>query len=423
MEKKEIQYQISGSRYLDGKGFKRFIKATYGKEHVNDYRSAFMTKASWKKHKKADYKKLNNEETYAVESKKVHSPWLYLRVILFLSIASIAGLACTYALQTPVFLTVALPLLVTVPLLVFLWELNRVKEVSLMKLGVFSFASAFVAIVICIPFILIDQSINQGSTSSAVFATVVFAPIYEELAKAICVLIIFAIVKPKRLLTCMAIGFSVGLGFTVIENALYATTVYGVYCREYGLGSFAPIDGSVLNLLFRCITDMFASHHFFAMIFATFASYSALRKYGVVSFGRSLKCWMTYLGLVIAIVCHMLFNFGASSTVIAIIACTLVVSGACYTILILYSIIGVRMNRIEFINRDYTRECELKALEDAKVASSEEGLEEGETTEGENVSLESEIKQEPMTCPVCGNVVEDDAVFCDHCGNKLEKGE
>ena len=151
-------------------------------------------------------------------------------------------------------------------------------------------------------------------SESDALATIGYAPVFEEISKALVAAFFISRLKTKSVISGLLVGFAVGAGFTVFENLQYGINFY---ILEFGMGvlggSFDTLleDANVTAMstaLVRSLGDVFAGHHYWTGIFgAGFVLFGSQEK----STLRNLFHWRVILTVMFCIFLHSFFNFGA----------------------------------------------------------------------------------------------------------------
>jgi RsiW-degrading membrane proteinase PrsW (M82 family) len=170
--------------------------------------------------------------------RKWHKPWLFAKVGtagLILVAIVLAVYVITYkigeiTLGIMLFAIVIPPLVIPISIMLFIWELNIPKNLSLYELLACFVVGGILSIGMCLVFF----SLEPSSWTSASLT----APVAEEPAKLFTSLILILFLQRNRKmhpLTFLAVGAAVGAGFTAFESAQYAFTseasngIYGAF--------------------------------------------------------------------------------------------------------------------------------------------------------------------------------------------------
>lgn len=165
-----------------------------------------------------------NTATEADMLQRWQRPWLWWRVFLTGIILTVLIIALTWVTGAQAFfalLLVLVPLVVPVVLMVFFWELNIPKNISIYELLGYMMFGTIISFVISLV-----ASYFIGSPAGAFEASV--AAFGEEPGKLVAsAVFIHMIGKKKRLygLTGLVVGAAVGAGFSGFESVMYAIFV------------------------------------------------------------------------------------------------------------------------------------------------------------------------------------------------------
>lgn len=146
-------------------------------------------------------------------------PWLFSRVFVVLAITYICLYICTYSFQS----TNTIPGLImigsfTVPfsLLIFFWETNAPRNISIYEISKMFFIGGTSSLVITL-FLYSFFSVYELNVTAAVVIGIV-----EELGKLVIIAYFIYKINPKYILNGLLIGAAIGAGFASFESAGYA---------------------------------------------------------------------------------------------------------------------------------------------------------------------------------------------------------
>ena len=238
---------------------KQFSKL-FGVNYQDFYTKEFFLSGAFRKRSKEEY---GTALSYGFTSEQknvmdVAQPWLYIRAFFFLLICFAVGSFASALSGVPEFAIIFGSCFSVLPLLILMYELNFSRDVNLFQLLSMFIFGGFAAIILVL---LFGNIIPLSELSVYPY---IFAPIIEELAKAVIAVIFIAKMKPKNVLTGILIGFAVGAGFDVFENMLYGFNSYLLGLITEGLYTNAHMT----NLMLRSLSGFFVGHHYYTAIFA-----------------------------------------------------------------------------------------------------------------------------------------------------------
>lgn len=208
---------------------------------------------------KVDYRVLfsksftNKHKDEIIYFYNLNVPYLWSRVFGFMLILGFISFLNTIyvGVYAYAWLTLMITSIIPISVLVFFYELSKTKEINITKsLIVFAFTTT-------ISIFLVGQF---NLSSNDFIDTVIIAPLIEEVAKLMTVLIVIKYLKIQKMSTAIIIGWLIGSGFQIAESMGYAT-VHGVN----GLLMNGSLDYSVL---FTRSLYGFNSHALWAAIHA-----------------------------------------------------------------------------------------------------------------------------------------------------------
>ena len=185
-----------------------------------------------------------------------------------------------------------------VPLMVFLFETNFSRNLTILDVGKLFLIGGLSSLVLTM--ILYNPFSNVGEVTSTVF----LAPLLEELAKAIIVIYFVSKIKPKNMLTGLLICYCIGSGFDVFETF---NNAFNSYLFEFVLsGDLISASGlSLATLITRTFWSFFSGHHYFTAIFG--AIYVLFKKNTEFDF-KDIFQWKVIVGYFIPVILHMSWN-------------------------------------------------------------------------------------------------------------------
>lgn len=228
-------------------------------------------------------------------------PWKWLRVFLFLIVLSVVSFLNTILVGALAFPWLALIVASVVPITVamFLYECITHEKPKVLEIVLIFMVGTTVSF-LATGFL----SIKLGDIG---LDAVLVAPIIEEIAKAIPIVLAIKILKIKRVSTAILIGWIVGSGFEIAETLGYST--YFGYLGIFSQLQFLPngteyvFTGTLdYTTMFVRFFFSFGSHAFWGAIEGAAFIFSQKKDKPKMGFGR-LVIW-----LVICIVLHMLWN-------------------------------------------------------------------------------------------------------------------
>ena len=232
-------------------GVRKALDSMTGFEGDAIVRFRDLFRDTFKKHSRADLDALMCYGTRtAMSDRQWRLPWLYSRVFVVLLGAFLLLWVCVAVFGDAsanvvpgVIFTGAL--VIPASLMIFFWEFNQAKNVSLFDVIRFFFIGGAMSILLTFIVTAITDLFHdtEGYGYFAAFVTAIFIGFTEELAKAIVVLIMV-----RRLWGCLVsngllVGAVVGTGFAVFE-----TMGYGTYGWTVGQMEFTLILRGVLSI-------------------------------------------------------------------------------------------------------------------------------------------------------------------------------
>lgn len=288
--------------FINKKKIKDTIGRIFGYEYENTYNEKFLFKDVFKKRSTEE---LETTITQGMFKGKAHhkeigieAPWLYMKVFFFMLICTAISIVFSIFRSSIIPFIVIGGLCAVVPLMVFLFETNFSRNLTILDVGKLFLIGGLSSLVLTM--ILYNPFSNVGEVTSTVF----LASLLEELAKAIIVIYFVSKIKPKNMLTGLLIGFCIGAGFALFENFVYAFDMYSNWLILEG----DIIDAnalSILTLIIRTLKDFFTGHHYWTAIFG--AIYVLFKKNTEFDF-KDIFQWKVIVGYFIPVILHMSWN-------------------------------------------------------------------------------------------------------------------
>ncbi len=316
---------------------KQQIGQAFGSEYETLYAKKFLFKRLFKKRGKQDYEATLTQGMFSDHASRTvlgtQAPWLWVRIFLAMLLCSVLGIVCMTVTYNPIFATLSCAALVAIPFVVFLFECNFERNVSIIDItklfflgGIFSILLTMLytsiqgnaltlALGLTEAFFLLDNltllALSEEFTRQVVLTRVVLEPLLDGIVIALVTIFFLSKIKPKRVLTGMLVGCAVGAGFEVFR---FFNTVIDAFGGSFSLaiissflGEFpSELDGFVTKAIFdEVFGGVFMGPHFFAAIFG--ACYVLFKK--DLRFRlRDLFQWRVTLSLLFSIALHMLEN-------------------------------------------------------------------------------------------------------------------
>lgn len=334
--------------FLNKKKMKSILERMFGYEYANTYNEKFLFKNLFKKRTREEcettltqgmFRNRMNHNVIGIEA-----PWLYLRMFFFMLICT--GIAFALALVgSPIPFVMVGGLCSALPLMMFLFESNFARNLSIIDV-LKMFAIGGLGSIVLTLFL-------QISSADDIVNTVVIAPIFEEICKAIMVVIFVAKIKPTNMLTGLLIGFSVGSGFSFFENVLYGFNNY-IYALLISGDEVIAASESIGTIVIRTASDFLKGHHYWTGIFG--AIYVLFKKKANFDIKELLQ-WRVILALLFSISLHAMWNGAASMNIriLPFIMRCLVYVGSVGSVIMLINV-GIAQTRILGIWEDYRSE-------------------------------------------------------------------
>ncbi len=337
--------------FINKKKIKDTIGRIFGYEYENTYNEKFLFKDVFKKRSKEEVEATITQGMFKGKAHHrkigIEAPWLYMRTFFFMLICTAISLIFTAISGSPIAFIVVGGLCAVIPLMVFLFETNFSRNLTILDVGklflIGGLSSLIITLLFNIPF----------SYAGDVVSAIVLAPILEELAKAIIVISFVVKIKPKNMLTGLLIGFCVGAGFEVFETFNYA---FNSYLSEFiSTGNLiSASELSLATLIARTFWSFFSGHHYFTAIFG--AIYVLFKKNTEFDF-KDIFQWKVIVGYLIPVILHMSWNASAFIESYFInLTIHLLICALCVLALIFLINIGINQTRVMGIYENYRTE-------------------------------------------------------------------
>jgi len=347
--------------FLNKKKIKSILEKMFGYEYANTYNEKFLFKNVFKKRTREEcettltqgmFKNKMNHSVIGIEA-----PWLYMRLFFFMLLCT--GISLLYSIfASPMPLIIFGGLFSALPLLMFLFESNFARNLSILDIGKMFAVGGLCSIILT--FLFSDVI----SSSNTVVNTVVLAPITEEICKAILMVYFASKIKPTNMLTGLLIGFSVGAGFSFFENIEYAFYGYFTSLLENTNMFMAGVTSSV-TIIYRTILDFFSGHHYWTAIFG--GVYVLFKKKSEFDI-EELFQWRVMLALLFSICLHAMCNGSAIMDIPLLPYVLKIIIGVLSvgTLIILINV-GIAQTRILGIWEDYRSEHKEEPIREEQI--------------------------------------------------------
>ena len=318
--------------FLNKKKIGEYIRRIFGYEYENIYNEKFLFKDLRRHRSRAEYDATLSQglQCSADSVIGVEAPWLYARVFLFMLAAFGLSLIYFFLNYSPMSSIVLGTLLAVVPLLVFLFETNFPRNISifsLCRLVIFGGLLSLITTILIVP-------LSENDVVSAV----VLAPIFEEVAKASVTVFFLSRMRPRSMLTGLLVGFAVGAGFDIFETMDYA--FYSVLWAEDFLNMTVAPVGTVIG---RTLGSFVFGHHYLAGIFG--AMYLLSKRESAFSW-KDLFQWRVGATLLVCMGLHAFWNGSTFFESPWSLICQVIAGIACISATILLINVGIAQTRI-----------------------------------------------------------------------------
>ena len=314
-EKKEKSFSLKNVlKMLNRQKMKEMVGQAFGCEYEHVYTERFLFKDLFKKRTVRD-RNISLTQGMFEESEGhtilgIEAPWLWFRTLCMMLICTLIGIVCSVLTQNPVYGVIFCGSTVAIPLLIFIFESNFARNVSIIDVVKYFLVGGMLSIILTLLFV--------PMTESDALAIIGYAPVFEERAKALVAAFFISRLKTKSVISGLLVGFAVGAGFTVFENLQYGINTYaeglllGILEVALGGDEIAALDDAnamaIVTALVRSITDVFAGHHYYTGIFGGCFVLFGKKDRSVIG---NLLNWRVIVALVFCIFLHSFFNFGA----------------------------------------------------------------------------------------------------------------
>ena len=301
-------------KMLNRQRMKEMVGQAFGCEYEHVYTERFLFKGLLKK-RSAEERDISitqgmfkNSEAHTVLG--IEAPWLWFRTLCMMLICTLAGMVCSIVTNNPVYGVIFCGSVVAIPLLVFIFESNFARNISILDVIKYFLLGGMLSIIL-------TMMLNSMSETDPL-AVIGYGPVFEEIAKALVAAFFISRLKTKSVISGLLIGFSVGAGFTVFENMQYGIDYYLLELIAGITGTLLGGDATTLLedsnttamaiALARSLADIFSGHHYWTGIFGgCFVLFGKQDKPSL----KGLFHWRVILSLVFSIFLHSFFNFGA----------------------------------------------------------------------------------------------------------------
>lgn len=333
--------------FLNKKKIKAILEKMFGYEYANTYNEKFLTKNVFKKRTREECETTLTQGMFRSKMNHpvigIEAPWLYMRLFFFMLLCS--GIAFGLALLvSPMPFVIIGGLFSVLPLMMFLFESNFARNLSIVDVGKMFVIGGMCSIIVTF--------IISFSSDSEVLSAVVIAPLFEEISKAIMVVYFVSKMKPTNMLTGLLIGFSVGAGFTFFENMNYAFNIAILGADSGDL--LIAFGGPVINIIVRTLGDFFMGHHYWTAVFGgVYVLFKKKTEFDI----EELLTWRVMLALLFSICLHAMWNGSGFIDVNFIpFVMRVIVCAVSVTSLIVLINVGIAQTRILGIWEDYRSE-------------------------------------------------------------------
>ena len=300
-------------KMLNRQHMKKLIGQTFGGEYEHVYTDRFIFKDLFKKRTARDRDIAITQGMFEGNAEHtvlgIEAPWLWFRTLCMMLLCTLAGMICSVVTNNPIYGVIFCGSVVAIPLLIFIFESNFARNISLIDVIKYFLLGGMLSIIL-------TMMLNSMSETDPL-ATVGYGPVFEEIAKALVAAFFISRLKTKSVVSGLLIGFAVGAGFTVFENLQYGIDYYlvalldGIANTILGGNSTTLLEDSnstaMAVALARSLTDIFSGHHYWTGIFGGFFVLFGNKDKPLIG---NLLNWRIILSIVFCIFLHSFFNFG-----------------------------------------------------------------------------------------------------------------
>ncbi len=347
--------------FLNKKKIKSILEKMFGYEYANTYNEKFLTKNVFKKRTREECETTLTQGMFRSKMNHpvigIEAPWLYMRLFFFMLLCS--GIAFVLALLgSPMPFVIVGGLFSVLPLMMFLFESNFARNLSIVDVGKMFVIGGIgsLSITLLVSYIYPD---------SEVIYSVLLAPFFEEIFKALLVVYFVSKMKPTNMLTGLLIGFSVGAGFSFFENMHYAFNI-AILGADAG-DLLVAFGGPIVNIISRTLGDFFMGHHYWTAVFGgIYVLFKKKTEFDI----KELFTWRVMLALLFSICLHAMWNGSGFIDVKFIpFVMRVIVCAVSVTSLIVLINVGIAQTRILGIWEDYRSEHKEDAVREEQKIS------------------------------------------------------
>ena len=301
-------------KMLNRQRMKEMVGQAFGCEYEHVYTDRFLFKDLLKKRTKRERDVSITQGMFEGSADHtvlgIEAPWLWFRTLCMMLICTFVGMVCSIVTNNPIYGVIFCGSLVAIPLLIFIFESNFARNISLLDVVKYFLLGGMLSVIL-------TMMLNSMSETDPL-AAVGYGPVFEEIAKALVAAFFISRLKTKSVVSGLLVGFAVGAGFTVFENLQYGIDYYllalldGIANTILGGNATTLLEDSnttaMAVALSRSLTDIFSGHHYWTGIFGACFVLFGKKEKSVIG---NLLNWRIILSLVFCIFLHSFFNFGA----------------------------------------------------------------------------------------------------------------